>query len=381
MIELNGEYTNGIIYNDEVDEVSIGQVIGFLNHPAFKDATPRFMPDIHAGAGAVIGTTAKITDMVIPNTIGVDIGCGVVAFVVPKNRDFENLDNLVRERIPFGTNVNDKYERDYIKSIYEKLNIKIPFKSFELSVEELAIRSDQKVERVFSSIGSLGSGNHFIEVDEGKENDYLIIHSGSRGFGLGVANYHQKIASNLCEKNGIRVLKDMEFLEGPSAKNYYDDLKIAQIYAHLNRMVMGKRILENFYKVDTFDYVESVHNYIDFERGVLRKGAISAEEGEIILIPLNMRDGVLICKGKGNKEWNYSAPHGAGRLFSRRKAKENLSLDEFEEKMKDVWSSCVKASTLDESPMAYKNSDTIKKYIEPTAEIIEHTKVLYNFKA
>lgn len=416
MINIKGKYTNCKIFNDNVDETSISQVYDFLNNETFKNTHPRFMPDIHAGAGAVIGTTFKLSDKIIPNVIGVDIGCGMSAWKIDKglNYDFNSLDEVVRNKIPFGKNTHSDLNYTLLKSIFEKMNIEIFFEDFIEKVKEIANKTGQSEQRALLSIGSLGGGNHFLEINKGKDVNYLIIHSGSRSFGLNVANYHQKKAIenvNKFNKNdyekkfkeiketlkgkeiekALKALKEeyknshintgLEYIEGDDAEEYFEDMKIAQIYAQLSRRVMGSIILNVHFKVDYYEPFESVHNYIDFNDNVVRKGAISAHENELIIIPLNMMDGTLICKGKGNSNWNNSAPHGAGRLFSRSKAKENLSISEFKEKMKDVWSSCVSEKTLDESPMAYKNSDDIKRYIEPTAEIIEHIKPIYNFKA
>ena len=371
MFELRGKFNTAKVYNDHVEESAIGQIIAFLNHEAFADGNIAIMPDVHFGKGAVIGFTAEVSDKVIPNVIGVDIGCGVTSYKLgPRNKvgaDFQKLDDFIRSRIPSGMNVRDDIfdlER-FVK------------KDFIDDIIEVCASTDQDTNRVLRSIGSLGGGNHFIEVNIDKDDNlWLTLHSGSRNFGLKIAQFHQKVAVDKLGKMG-----GLEYLEGDDAKAYLHDMKVAQEYASLSRKVMGWQICRKHYKVKDPEVIESVHNYINFDDGIIRKGAISAHKDEVVIIPLNMRDGSIIAKGKGNIEWNNSAPHGAGRIMSRGDAKRSLSLDQFQKVMKGVWSSCIHKKTLDEAPMAYKKAEDIIGYLDPTVEILDIIKPVYNFKA
>ncbi len=395
MIGLEGKYTDCKIFNDEVEQTAIGQVYQFLNHPAFEDKRTRFMPDIHAGAGAVIGTTVEMGDKIIPNVIGVDIGCGMLSYKLGKVEiDYPALDTFIRNNIPHGHNVNSKIDRiakpftDELRDVCNDINI--------------------PVDRVYKSLCSLGGGNHFIEIGKDEEESlWLTVHSGSRNFGLQIAKYHQKVAEDLHNakrkysleevlqdtlpenreevkkefyEDAEKIPKGMEYLEGSYAHKYFEHMKIAQKFAGINRYRMLERILD-FLDIESIQEIESVHNYINFEDGIIRKGAISAHKGELVIIPWNMRDGLIIGEGKGNPDWNYSAPHGAGRVMSRSKAKANVSMEEFTASMSGIYSSSVKESTLDESPMAYKDPETIEMYLEDTVEILHRVKPVYNFKA
>jgi len=271
---------------------------------------------------------------------------------------------VIRSFIPCGHNVHDKVVFTFSKQ-------------FENDVKEVCKRTEQDLGRVKCSIGSLGGGNHYHEIGEDGDGDkWLFIHSGSRNFGLKIATYHQRKANALHHnrKDGL------SYIEGEDAKEYYRDMKVAQEYADNNRLTMGEIILDKM-NLSYNDTICSVHNYIDFKDNVVRKGAISAHKNEMVIIPFNMRDGSVIGVGKGNDDWNNSAPHGAGRVMSRRKAKENIALKEFEESMNGIWTSCVSKATLDEAPMAYKKADHIIKYLEPTVEIKHRLIPVYNFKA
>lgn len=423
-MEITGKYGSAIIYNDFVEPEAISQVISLLNHPASESANVRVMPDIHSGAGCVIGYTAKLTSKVIPNLIGVDIGCSILGYNLGKRSDiklkFDKLDNFVRENIPSGGGkVNSQIDIQYLSEMLSLLKDKTytHWDLFQQEIKSACVLTGQKSDYVFASIGSLGSGNHFLsaEVDN---NDYVwfLIHSGSRNFGKNIAEYHQSIA----EQNNLTIPKDefdrrvdeikkskkgksieyaimalkkecknksstgLEYLEGTLADAYFHDMKLAQVYARANRLAMMHKIV-GFYKqdFDTSKIIETVHNYINFDDGFIRKGAVSAHDGEMLFIPMNMEYGTLLCKGKGNPEWNHSAPHGAGRLMSRSKAKETITLERYQETMKrsGVWTSCVGKGTLDEAPQAYKNPEEIIRYIEPTADIISRLVPIYNFKA
>lgn len=357
MIELRGKYNNAIVYTDNIEQEAISQIITLLNQPFAEQNQIRFMPDVHAGKGCTIGFTMKMDKIVCPNLVGVDIGCGVLVTKLGNiDIDFEKLDRVIRERIPYGFNVHDHQRPFHLEGLvmYDSLENK---------------------DRVLKSLGTLGGGNHYIEINVDEHNDkYLVIHSGSRNLGVQVCEYYQKMAREKCTD----ATKELEYLTGQDYQNYLLDMRVAQRYAALNRLIMANAICRGMdWKV--FGSFQTFHNYID-EEGYVRKGAVSARLGEKLIIPLNMRDGSLICVGKGNPDWNYSAPHGAGRILSRGKAKRELDLETFQNEMKDVYSTCVDKARLDESPMAYKDYKEIISNIGDTVEIISHIKPLYNFK-
>ncbi len=347
------------------------------------------MPDIHAGSGSVIGTTVELGDKVIPNVIGVDIGCGMLSCKIDiKNIDFKSLDEYINKNIPSGFSINNSIKSMNLVLMQDIID----------TCEDIHLDTD----RVLKSIGTLGGGNHFIEVGKDEEGFlWITIHSGSRNFGLQIAKYHQKKAEGLTRKGFYDIKsippkdrqnfksalkskndnapKGMEYLIGESATLYFKHMKVAQRYASTNRDIMMLGILE-FLNCQTLEDIESVHNYIDFYDNVIRKGAISAKENELVVIPWNMRDGLIIGKGKGNPDWNFSAPHGAGRNMSRTKAKENIRLEEFQESMKGIYSSSIVPSTIDESPMAYKDHKEVEKYLSESVDIIHRVKPEYSFK-
>lgn len=384
------ETKNGIvkIYAKTLEETAHLQIIEMANSPIGENANIRIMPDAHAGAGCVIGTTMKITDKVCPNLVGVDIGCGVD--LVKTNLDFdtiemkEALDKVIREKIPYGKNIaNDKRTFPFQElRCWDKLK------------KQVRDNADY-------SIGTLGGGNHFIEA---YKDGYLSVHSGSRNIGYKVAEYYQNLAIKRCfeervenrriklkdilpqdrqeylKKDKIDFPTDLAYLIGQDMEDYLYDINIIQKFAVDNRAMILETIVKALGGVIE-SIITSIHNYIEIDSMLLRKGAISAQEGEMLVIPLNMRDGVLICKGKGNKDWNYSAPHGAGRIYSRSQARKVIKLSDFEEAMKGIYSTCISEDTLDESPFAYKNWEEIVCCIEPTVEIQERIIPVYNFKA
>ena len=374
-IELKGKIGKAKVFTDYLEKEVEEQIKRILDHPVSEGVKIRIMPDVHLGKGSVVGFTSTLNKLVIPNIVGVDIGCGVLSVKIEEIPSFEELDKFIRKNIPAGFNVR--------KTPYKKLKeaaneIGIDFKDFKNKVKEISYRTDQDLERVINSIGTLGGGNHFIEINEGKEHYYLTIHSGSRNFGHEIAKYHQEVAKKLHSES----FKDLEYLEGKEAKQYLFDMEVAQNYARLNRWVMAKEILEHF-NIEPLEKIESIHNYIDFEDNIVRKGAIRAHKGEKVVIPLNMAKGVVIGEGKGLKDWNFSAPHGAGRKLSRRKAKEILNVEEFKKVMEEhgVWSTSVSKKTLDEAPFAYKEPEKIMPYLKEVIEIKEIAKAIYNFKA
>lgn len=314
------------------------------------------MPDVHDGKDIVIGFTMPISDMVNPNHIGVDIGCGVTCGRIPKmTMSLAEIDERIRAAIPMG---------------FEHRASPHPFASENSAMEALALKIGQDPEAVYRQLGTLGGGNHFIEIGEADDEWYLFIHTGSRNFGLQVCKYHATKA----KANGSK------YLLGDDMKEYFDDMIIAQRFASQNRNAIVASVMA---ALDvTGGYVcDTIHNYIDFTRGIIRKGAVRAEANETLVIPMNMRDGVLLCKGKGNPDWNYSAPHGAGRVLSRAQAKRQLDMAEFERQMEGIYSTSVCNSTLDESPMAYKDMQTIIDCIGDTVEVVKVIKPILNIKA
>ena len=397
MIELRGKYGDAKIFTDVVDEESVSQVINFLNQPYVEGSQVRMMPDIHAGAGCVIGTTATIKDKICPNLVGVDIGCGMeVVRILERDIDLQKLDELIREEIPSGFEIRER-EHGYADLI---------------DLEKLNCVKHVNLDRARHSIGTLGGGNHFIEANRDDEgNIYIVVHSGSRHLGLQVANYYQEAgykALSTYNKDEIdtaiselkatgrqseiqdmlkqmkskhcSVPKPLAYVEGELMRNYLHDMKIAQDFATFNRKAMVDTIVHGM-GLHIAERFTTIHNYIDTKNMILRKGAVSAQVGEKLLIPINMRDGSLICIGKGNPDWNYSAPHGAGRLMSRSAAKQAFSVDEFKEQMSGIYTTSVGQSTLDECPMAYKKMEDIVNNIGDTVSISAVIKPIYNFKA
>lgn len=361
-------HNNCIIFNDYIEETALAQIYNFLDHPAFKNKQVRFMSDVHAGKGAVIGTTVPLSNKVIPNVIGVDQCCGVLTYNIGKaNIDLSELDDIIYNNIPSGYNVNSE-----IKFNDRKLKDKIMF-TCECFLKE-------SPERHLLSVGSLGGGNHFIElgIDDNKDK-WLTVHSGSRNFGLKLALFYQKMAKQHIKDNNIKVMKDMEYLEGEAIDAYLTEHNTTKEFTSMNRKVILDTIIEKL-NLDVYDKIESIHNYIGKDN-IIRKGAISAYKNEKVVIPWNMRDGIILGVGKGNKDWNFSAPHGAGRVMSRSKAKKTISLDEFKDSMNGIYSTSICESTIDESPFTYKNPNDIERYIKDTVEITHRVKTLYNFKA
>lgn len=398
MLELKGKYNEAKIFTDIVDEASISQVLLLLNQEFVSDSKIRLMPDIHAGAGCTIGTTMTITDKIVPNLVGVDIGCGMeVIEVKEKHIELGKLDKLIYEKIPSGFNIREKSHR-YFKNI---------------NLEDLYCYKQIDKKRAEKSLGTLGGGNHFIEANKDDEgNIYIVVHSGSRHLGLEVANYYQeegykelngsaqkdidtlimelkaqgkqkeiqKSIAALKNTKRTNIPRQLAYVSGGLFIQYIHDMKIIQKYAELNRQAMIDEIVKGM-KLHVIDQFTTIHNYIDTDAMILRKGAVSAKDREKLLIPINMRDGSLICTGKGNDEWNQSAPHGAGRLMSRSAAKESFTVSEFKKQMEGIYTTSVNRDTLDECPMAYKGMDDIVNNIDDTVEIDRIIKPIYNFKA
>lgn len=391
MFKIKTKYNEPVkIFAETIEDKALVQIIEMANSPLGENAHIRIMADAHSGKGCVIGTTMNITDKVCPNLVGVDIGCSVVLAKFSNSFEdkLEELDKAIKKVVPSGFNVF-KEENPKAKVIIEKLRCK----------------DFINVKRALYSLGTLGTGNHYLEA---YPNGYLSVHTGSRNLGVEVAKYYQSIAEKKCfsqeEKRKtlitelitrgrqkdieneikkiapIKMPKELAFLTGQDMEDYLYDIELVQEYAKLN----SETILENIAKemrIDILNKWRSTHNYIDVENKILRKGAISAKEGETILIPLNMRDGILICEGLGNPDWNYSAPHGAGRLYSRSAAKQSFSLDEFKKSMEGIYSTTITQETIDEAPFVYKDYREIMRLIEPTVKIKKRLIPIYNFKA
>lgn len=414
------------IFTQNIEQEAVDQINLLLEQEAFKNCKVRIMPDVHAGKGCVIGFTADLGNKVIPNIVGVDIGCGMLCVELGKiNLDLQRLDEVINNCVPAGRNIREHKLLDF-----ESIN------------ELYCLRELKEIKKFNRSIGTLGGGNHFIEVDVDNEgNKYLVIHTGSRNLGKQVADYYQNLAIELCsgkeeihqkkekiirtyKKQGRKAeiqkaLKQLEkeykdnkpnlpnelcYLADKYREIYLHDMKICQRYASLNRYYIGCEILKHYFEIEKhekfrltikeqgiasgcvcmdWDFIgfETIHNYISFEDNIVRKGAISAKKGEKVLIPINMRDGSIIAVGKGNVEWNQSAPHGAGRIMSRHKAKETFKLEDFKESMKDVYTTSVVEETIDEAPFVYKPMQEIIDNIQDTVEIVKIIKPIYNFKA
>jgi len=373
MIEIKGKYNTAKVFTDNLESEAMAQILELCNQEFVKDSIIRIMPDAHAGAGCTIGTTMTISDKIVPNLVGVDIGCGMETIKLKqKEIDFEKLDRIIYDHIPSGFDIRKKQHK-YVENI---------------NFDSLACKKHVNLERARLSIGTLGGGNHFIEVNEDSNGAlYLVVHSGSRHLGKQVAEYYQELAyKELTDINRlkaaipVKISKQLAYVQGESYYNYLHDMKIVQQYAVYNRKAIVDEII-NRMGFEIEEQFTTIHNYIDLDSMILRKGAISARKGERVLIPINMRDGSLICIGKGNKDWNYSAPHGAGRLMSRREAKRTISLEEFKKTMEGIYTTTVNRSTLDECALAYKPMDEIIDNIQDTVEIIDIIKPVYNFKA
>lgn len=398
MMEVKGRFNSAKIFTDVVDQASIDQVKELCDQAFSAGSRIRLMPDIHAGKGCTIGTTMTITDKVVPNMVGVDIGCGMETVRIrEKDVDLKKLDDLIYNKIPSGFNIHDMPNPNF----------------YALGPFNLFCSSHVDLERAKRSIGTLGGGNHFIEVDRDDDGHlYIVVHSGSRHLGVDVANYYQdagwkdlsRVGKNAIKKlvddlkaagreneiqaelnrmkmdHKMSVPKALAYVEGDLFRQYINDMTFVQRFADLNRKVIVNAIVSGL-GLSVEERFTTVHNYIDTVNMILRKGAVSAAYGEKLLIPINMRDGSLICVGKGNYDWNESAPHGAGRLMSRAEAKRSFTVEEFERKMEGVYTTSVNQSTLDECPMAYKSMQDILDNIGPTAQVIKVIRPVYNFKA
>lgn len=416
-LELKGKMNTATVFTHNIEEFAVGQVINMLNEPITKGTKVAIMPDVYAGKGSTVGTTIMLPNdrskwKVCPNVVGVDIGCSMRAIKVKIDKlDLEELDKVVNTYIPAGFNVHNKA----IANV----------RDVQKMISNLSFRVNQKkTSHIVKSCGTLGGGNHYIELGTTPTGEYwLTVHSGSRGLGVLVADYHQKeaqkyiadipsnvsnaifqyltennrqkdIGNELAKYKSSKIVPEylniyfpekvndmsLAYLEGEKLENYLNDIAIAQEYSKLSRKLMLTEIAKRM-GWEILDEFKSMHNYIDLENGIIRKGATSAQQGERLIIPLNMRDGSIFATGKGNKDWNFSAPHGAGRVLSRSKAKELISMEDYKDSMEGIYTTSVTQSTLSESPFAYKESEEIIENIKDTVEIDYIVKPIYNFKA
>ncbi len=397
-MKIIGKQNEAIVYGDNIEDSAIEQIQILCDQAFASGSKIRIMPDVHTGAGCTIGMTMTITDKVVPNIVGVDIGCGMYTVCLGKiDIDFEKLDTIVHG-IPSGKNVWEGRQ-----------------KKFDLTVLN-CYRNLKDTKRIAKSIGTLGGGNHFIEIEKTQQDvKYMIIHTGSRNLGKQVANYYQDMAIDLHKgkqeyfqkrdemiaqykaegrrkelqqalktivwtQKKLEIPEELCFLYGEYMEQYLHDIAICQQFAKENRELIAQKIMEAM-SWEPQEVFHTIHNYIDVEENIVRKGAISAKKGEKVLIPINMKDGSILAIGKGNAEWNYSAPHGAGRLYSRSQAKEQFTLQQYQKEMEGIYSTCVTEKTLDESPMAYKKLEDIVNAVQQTVDVIEVMKPIYNFKA
>ncbi|MDB1750439.1 RtcB family protein [Enterococcus avium] len=387
MLTIKGKYNTATVYTDILTDSTVGQIMTLCNQKFAQDAKIRIMPDTHSGSSSVIGTTMTIKDQVVPNLVGVDIGCGlnVTKFRKGVKLNFDKLDRIIRNRIPSGHHSHSK-----------------PLYSFPLENIQAPIHRGWALQ----SLGTLGGGNHFIEVNEGSDGFYLVIHSGSRVLGKEIAEYHQEIAYQKLTKmrqdlkqqakatndsdekadlnrqrEEIKIPYDLSYVSNQDLENYLSDMQIAQQYAALNRQRMAQTILKAMkWEKQIIESFDSPHNYIDLKHMILRKGAASARKNEKMIVPLNMKDGSIIGVGKGNDEWNQSGPHGAGRTMSRSQTRASISLENYQHMMRHVWTTSVSKKTLDEAPKAYKSKKQLLANLHETMEVKEIIRPLYNFK-
>ena len=395
---VTGKYNTAKIFTDVVEQSALDQIKTLCDQPFTQNSRIRIMPDVHAGAGCTIGTTMTVSDTIVPNLVGVDIGCGMEVIKL-KNKfiEVQKLDKAVRARIPAGFNIRSR--------AHELAD--------EIDLTELYCADRVDIGKPYRSMGTLGGGNHFIEADRDESGGiYLVIHSGSRHLGLEVASYYQEQAwkaLNAVPQDEVRSLieryksegreqeiqsalksltdgissevpRQLAYVSGSLFDMYLHDMRIVQRFAMLNRKAMARELMKEM-KLKADGEFTTIHNYIDLDRMILRKGAVSAQAGEQLIIPINMRDGCLLCTGRGNADWNYSAPHGAGRLMSRKEARESFTVSSFRKEMQGIYSTSINSETLDECPMAYKRMEDIVDNISPTVDIDRVIKPIYSFKA
>ena len=366
MITISNTCGTAKVFTETLDSGAEGLLRALCGTVLAENSTIRVMPDVHAGKGCAVGTTMTYADKIAPGLVGVDIGCGVsVVKVTCKRPELSKLDRVIHERVPAGRSVRAEAHR-FANSA---------------RLAELRVSRHVRTDKALLALGTLGGGNHFIELDKsesGAKNEFwLLVHSGSRHLGVEVEKHYHDLAF---EATATEMPYELAYLSGGAMDDYLHDMKIVQEYASLNRKAIIDEIVRAM-KMDEIDHIESFHNYVDTEKRILRKGAISAQAGERLVIPMNMRDGALMGIGKGNADWNFSAPHGAGRLKSRAETLSSVTVSQYKKTMKRTYTTCVSHATLDESPMAYKPMQSIVEQIEPTVEVTERIVPVYNFKA
>lgn len=367
MKTIHGKFVEAKIYSDTCEDYAAAQIQLLCDSEAAENAVIRVMPDVHPGKVGTVGLTMTVGKKLIPYLLGGDIGCGVSCAVFKaKKIEGKQLDAVIRERVPSGTAIRREVHR------YGE----------EAQLEELFCFRHIQEKKALLSLGTLGGGNHFIEVDREEEgNYYLAVHSGSRHLGVEVTEYYQNLAYQACRERGIP--HPVSFLEGEQLEAYLHDLKIIQRFAALNRACILDEICKGM-KWKATDRFDTVHNYVarlSDGTPLLRKGAVSAQQGERLLIPINMKEGMLLCEGKGNPDWNCSAPHGAGRVYRRDQVKEHFTVSDYKREMKGIYSTCISRDTLDEAPFAYRGMEEIMKQIKETVRIRKMLRPVYNFKA
>lgn len=365
MIQIEGTNCKAKVYAESVDKMAQGFIKKLCDSPAAKDNQIAIMPDVHPSKGSVVGLVMTYTDKIIPGLIGTDIGCGIKTVEIKSKRkiDFNKLDKVIRQYIPSGADVHE--------DLFYK-------PSYTSNLEDLACKKHLSMDRIMRSIGTLGGGNHFIEIDKSDDDRFFLnIHTGSRCLGAQIACYYEDLAYDKCRGYSCY---ELSWLEGSDLARYINDAHIAEVYAIINRDAITSKICREM-KFDIIDEFDTIHNYIDFYDKIIRKGAISSNKYERLTIPLNMADGCIIGRGTGNSTWLYSAPHGTGRAYSRTEASNMFTLTTYKNAMKGVYSTCIKKNTIDESPMAYKSSQEVLNQIHDTVEIRDRLYPVYNFKA
>ena len=370
---MNGVYASAKVFTTDnparmIDDYAAAQIQMICDNEVAKNSKIRVMPDVHPGKVGTIGLTMTIADQIMPNLIGIDIGCGMtMAKIKGKKIEYEKLDKVIRENVPAGFAIRKQPHH----------------RSVEFDVEELICYKHIRKEKTSLSLGTLGGGNHFIEVDkDGEGNVYLLIHSGSRHLGKKVTEFYLKEGQKYLEGKGIVIPYELTYLEGALMEEYLHDLQVVQKFAALNREIMIDVICKGMkWKVE--ELFSCIHNYVDFtnDTPILRKGAVSARAGERVIIPMNMKDGVILGTGRGNPEWNYSAPHGAGRILKREDVSSKFTVSAYKAEMKGIYSSCINKDTLDEAPFAYRRLEDMAEIIGETVTIDKILKPVYNFKA
>jgi len=367
MKTVNGIYTSAKIFTDNIEEYALAQIQMLCDNEAFRDSKIRIMPDVHPGKVGTIGFTATVGERVLPHVVGIDIGCGITLARLKQERiEYQRLDKVIQSSVPSGMNVRQKPHR---------FGERFPF-------EELYCGYAVNMKKAACSIGTLGGGNHFIEVDADEDGSlYVAVHSGSRHMGKEVTEYYLREGQEQLKRQGIQVPYELIWLEGALLEEYLHDLSMVQEFAALNRKAIISELARGMkWKVE--EVVSSAHNYIDMSGSemILRKGAVSAKAGETVVIPVNMRDGILLCEGKGNADWNNSAPHGAGRILKRTEVKEKFTVSRFKQEMKGIYCSCIRKETLDEAPFAYRGIEEIGKAVQDTVTIKKRLKPVYCYK-